>query len=259
MTEVSNCLHAADCAPLRLRPPQKCSCMYAPLSLTRASSPTRAAQRPRVPSLPGCRPPPRAASPPRSASRYPRGRCLAATAWGGPPCACKIALCVHVCAGVGMPKTRVSFNRRDCFTQKTHDHTQHTTHAPVARHNILQRHKHRVAHVQLAGDVGRRHGDGIGRLGGRQIRRKVTVGLPEGVEAGLPFFRVEVFGEVGGGARRGGGGRTVGGGRRGGCGCVRTRVRMDAVCITRCFAACEFIASLVKLHASRHTAQQGAV
>jgi len=85
-----------------------------------------------------------------------------------------------------------------------------TAHAVGARQQVLERDEQRVAHVQRARDVGRRHHDHIGLLVAGA--RGVHVG---GEDAGVVPARVPVRldgggvvggGEVGGGASSGGGG-----------------------------------------------------
>ena len=62
-------------------------------------------------------------------------------------------------------------------------------HALEADQNVLQREGERVAHVQAAGHVGRRHHDGVG-LGVRALtRRKRAVALPPLVMAGFDRSR----------------------------------------------------------------------
>ena len=63
-----------------------------------------------------------------------------------------------------------------------------------------------MPHVQLAGDIGRGHGEREGRPLGGFIGLEVAGRLPVRVQAGLCLCRVEVLGELhaGGGGSRGG-------------------------------------------------------
>jgi hypothetical protein len=58
-------------------------------------------------------------------------------------------------------------------------------HAMVADQDILDRAVERVAHVQAAGHVGRRHHDGIGPGRRSQVGSEGVGGLPLGVVLGL--------------------------------------------------------------------------
>lgn len=63
-----------------------------------------------------------------------------------------------------------------------------TPHAMEARQDILQGHKHGVAHVQAARDIGRGHGEYVGLfvvVGVLGVRSKATRGLPPLVHVGL--------------------------------------------------------------------------
>ena len=68
-------------------------------------------------------------------------------------------------------------------------------HAVVADQRVLQRVLERVAHVQRAGDVGRRQQDAVG--GAVALRREYAARFPFGVEAGFEGFRVVAGGERG--------------------------------------------------------------
>ena len=62
-------------------------------------------------------------------------------------------------------------------------------HSGMARQNVLQRIVERMADVQRAGDVGRRHDDGEG-LGTLPLRAEQALPLPMGIPSGLdrPWF-----------------------------------------------------------------------
>ena len=66
-------------------------------------------------------------------------------------------------------------------------------HALIADQNVLQRAVHGVAHVELAGDVGRRHDDGKRLLVGVGIGAEAVVIHPQLVDAGLHLPRIVHF------------------------------------------------------------------
>ncbi len=69
-----------------------------------------------------------------------------------------------------------------------------------AGEDVLQRIVERMADVEAAGDVGRRHDDGE-RLGVGARRAEQALALPMGIPAGLDGGGVEGFGELGHGQR----------------------------------------------------------
>ena len=66
-------------------------------------------------------------------------------------------------------------------------------HALVARQDILQRGVERVAHVELAGDVGRRHDDGIRLLVGVGFGLEAVVFHPHVIDGAFDQLRVIGF------------------------------------------------------------------
>ncbi len=66
-------------------------------------------------------------------------------------------------------------------------------HAPEARNQVIDRGLQRVAHVELARDVGRRKAHGELRLVAVWVRDEQCVGLPARVPAGLDGLRIERF------------------------------------------------------------------
>ena len=66
-------------------------------------------------------------------------------------------------------------------------------HTAVTRQNILQGHGQSMAHMQTAGDIRRRHRNGIGRAVAIHIRRKHTAVFPAFVMFIFNGFRFECF------------------------------------------------------------------
>ena len=66
-------------------------------------------------------------------------------------------------------------------------------HALIARQDVLQRGVQRVAHVELSGDVGGRHDDGIGRLVRVDLGLEAAVFHPHLVDLVFDLFRVILF------------------------------------------------------------------
>ncbi len=64
-------------------------------------------------------------------------------------------------------------------------------HAVIADRRILQDAVHGVTHMQLPGDVGRRHDDGKGLLSLLPMRDKGTCLLPGLIDLSLDFLRIE--------------------------------------------------------------------
>src|SRR5688572_14674454 len=71
-----------------------------------------------------------------------------------------------------------------------------TQHAMPAGDGVLQRDEQRVAQMQLAGDVGRRHDDAEGRLGRVRIRLEVPRLYPMLVPTPLDLSRLVGPGEL---------------------------------------------------------------
>ena len=63
-------------------------------------------------------------------------------------------------------------------------------HAVVTDRRILQKAVHGMAHMQLAGDIGRRHHDGKGLFALRPVRRERAAFLPHFVELILDLLRI---------------------------------------------------------------------
>ena len=76
-------------------------------------------------------------------------------------------------------------------------------HAAPADEDVLQRHGQGVAHVEAAGDVGRRDHDGVGRRGGGRVGAECVGLFPPGVEGGFDRRVIEAFAEHWGGHRGG--------------------------------------------------------
>jgi len=70
-------------------------------------------------------------------------------------------------------------------------------HAVPARNHIFDRHKHRVAHMQLAGDIWRRHRHGKRFTVWIDMCRKEARTLPPIVQALLDLLRLIGFGHLG--------------------------------------------------------------
>ena len=68
-------------------------------------------------------------------------------------------------------------------------------HALVARQDILQRGIERVAHVELAGDVGRRHDDGIGLFVGIGFGLEAVAVQPHLIDLAFHLRRVVLLGQ----------------------------------------------------------------
>ena len=68
-------------------------------------------------------------------------------------------------------------------------------HALIAGQNVLQRRVQRVAHVELAGDVGRRHDDGIGLFVGIGFGLEAVAVQPHLVDLAFHLRRVVLLGQ----------------------------------------------------------------
>ncbi len=64
-------------------------------------------------------------------------------------------------------------------------------HALIAHQHVLQREGQRMAHVQDAGHIRRRHHDGEGNRRGQGVAGEIAAALPAGVMPGLDLGRVE--------------------------------------------------------------------
>ena len=69
-------------------------------------------------------------------------------------------------------------------------------HAFPANENILQRIVHRMTHVQLTGNVWRRHDDGIRRLLAFRVGNKIAIGDPGGIDTLFKGFRIVGFFQI---------------------------------------------------------------
>ena len=64
-------------------------------------------------------------------------------------------------------------------------------HALEPRHDVLQRRKHGVAHVQLAGHVRRRHGDDVRLAACRLIGAEIATAFPPDNAIGFKDWRAQ--------------------------------------------------------------------